>query len=496
MAKSGINTPTSGGVITPIEPGVIQRLVRGVRYIVSGVTDNDWFGPGQPLTPFAQEQAQGRQFDYPVLYNTRVVPRSNEPVSFAQMRALADNYDLLRLVIETRKDQFEALDWTVQPIDKKAKRDDRCKAAQEFLMSPDKEHTWETWLRMWLEDLFVIDAPTIYPRMTRGGQLYALDLMDGATIKRLIDVTGRTPAPPSPAYQQILKGLPAVDYSRDELLYMARNVRAHRLYGFSPVEQIITTVNIALRRQIHQLQYYTEGNMPDVMIGVPETWQPDQIAQFQTWWDALLQGNTAERRGAKFVPGGMQPYDTKAQALKDDYDEWLARVVCFCFSVSPTPFIKQQNRATAENAAEQALSEGLAPLQRYLKSHLDRIIQRHMGMPDLEFAWADMESVDPLTRAQVDQIYVETEVKTPDEVRADLGLQPLTQEQKDALKPPAPPPMPKPGGSDDEDEDGLPPEAAKVIAALLKKNGRGRGPHSLTASATASQSRVRRFARY
>ena len=54
--------------------------------------------------------------------------------------------------------------------------------------------------------MLVIDAATLYPRYNRGGSLYALDVIDGATIKVLIDENGRTPAPPDPAYQQILHG--------------------------------------------------------------------------------------------------------------------------------------------------------------------------------------------------------------------------------------------------------------------------------------------------
>jgi hypothetical protein len=65
----------------------------------------------------------------------------------------------------------------------------------------------------------LIDAPALCKRRTRGGALYALEPLDGATIKRLIDDWGRTPLPPPPAYQQILKGVPAVDYGADELIY-------------------------------------------------------------------------------------------------------------------------------------------------------------------------------------------------------------------------------------------------------------------------------------
>jgi hypothetical protein len=44
---------------------------------------------------------------------------------------------------------------------------------------------------MLVEDMLVIDAATIYPRYTRGGSLYSLDIVDGATIKPLIGEDGR-----------------------------------------------------------------------------------------------------------------------------------------------------------------------------------------------------------------------------------------------------------------------------------------------------------------
>ncbi len=78
----------------------------------------------------------------------------------------------------------------------------------------------------------------------------------------------------------MLKGLPAVDYAARDIVYRPRNVRAHRVYGFSPVQQVLMTVNIALRRQLWQLDYFTEGSIPDALIGVPQSWTPDQIRQF------------------------------------------------------------------------------------------------------------------------------------------------------------------------------------------------------------------------
>jgi hypothetical protein len=68
---------------------------------------------------------------------------------------------------------------------------------------------------MLLEDMLVIDAATIYPRFSRDGSLYSLDVIDGATITPLIGEDGRSPEPPDPAHQQILHGVPAADFSTD-----------------------------------------------------------------------------------------------------------------------------------------------------------------------------------------------------------------------------------------------------------------------------------------
>jgi hypothetical protein len=48
-----------------------------------------------------------------------------------------------------------------------------------------------------------------------------------------------------------------------------------------------------------------------------------------------------------------------------------------------------------------------------------------MGFPDLQFGWDDKEAQDPLERAQIDQIYVDSGVLTKDEIREEMGLEAL-----------------------------------------------------------------------
>ena len=119
----------------------------------------------------------------------------------------------------------------------------------------------------------------------------------------------------------MLHGVPAADFSADELLYLPRNMRSHWLYGFSPVEQIALTINIALRREQATLDYYNTGSIPDSFATLPKDWTVDQIRQFQDYLDALMSGARARRRMIKFMPAEFKLTETRQPPLKDMYDE-------------------------------------------------------------------------------------------------------------------------------------------------------------------------------
>jgi hypothetical protein len=430
----------AGARMRPIPKSIVQRALEGVRYAITGVAPTTWFGPSQPLAPMAPAEVVGRRFDYPTGYNLQYGPRAYEPVGFADLRALADNCDILRLVIETRKDQIEAQDWDIRPKKTGAGARPRAgafateiAAAKSFLAFPDREHDFAQWTRQLAEEMFVIDAASLYKRRDRKGRVCAFEIIDGTTIAPRIDSWGRTPAPPDVAYQQILHGVPAADYARggaavmttDELIYYPRNKRPGHVYGQSPVEQIILTANIVTRRSLHQLAYYTDGNLTDAVFTAPSGWTADQIATWQNFWNSLFAGNLRERRHGTWVPDGTKYVPLKDVVLKDAFDEYLARLVCFCFSISPQPFVAQVNRATAETAKEQAMEEGLGPVLAWFKRLIDRIVQLHLGYADLEFVWIDDREMDPSAADAIDVADVKAGIRTINEVRAGRGLDPL-----------------------------------------------------------------------
>ena len=72
------------------------------------------------------------------------------------------------------------------------------------------------------------------------------------------------------------------------------------------------------------------------------------------------------------------------------------------FSISPQGFLAQMNRATAETAQQTAISEGLAPIQSWVKQLVDYLLITEFDVPDLEFCWRDEREIDPQQAASVD----------------------------------------------------------------------------------------------
>jgi len=424
--------------MTQVEAGMVARAA-GMQGFDFGGPGGQWFGPGTPMAPQAPEDVQGRAWDYPFATNLQWGPRtepSDNAIDFPTLRRLADvaqgGLDLLRLAIETRKDQVAAQKWTLKPRDPKRK-DLEAKAEQlkrDLFYKPDGVNRYAQWQRGILEDYLTIDAVSIYKRPTAKRGIYTPEQVDGATIKRVLDAGGRTPLT-GPAYQQKLKGVAAVDYTVDELIYAPYNVLPYRIYALGRIEQFVGIVNVALRKQLSQLQFYTEGTVPDSLLQMPVDWQPDQIKKFQDWWDQMA-GDQVQKRRMKMIPGGnTNPYiQLKDPKLKDETDEWFARIICWCYSLSPSALVKDMNRATGQTNKETAKEEGLEPLKGWYKDLKDTILWECYGETDFEFTFLDEEVVDPKTKADVAGTLVDKKIIHVDEAREQYGMDPLTDDQR------------------------------------------------------------------
>jgi hypothetical protein len=404
--------------------------------------DDNWYSPFQPLAPFGPPyQTRPVEWDYPVGYNLNYIqPRMQ---LMEMLRGMRDSWGVLSTVISTRQDQLLRIPWTIQRRDKPRASSVAVDAMRKFFRRPDGILSYSQWTRKLTDDLLVIDAPTIYFARDRMGRPLHAEVMDGATVFPLIDDAGRRPESivevdkdgitylrRQPAFQQIRKGLPSIDLDESEVMYVPMRPRTYMpMFGYSGCEQILIEATEAIKKTFYQLSFWTEGSIPDLIITVPENWGPRQIAMFQAHCDAMLSGNTKLKSKIRFLPSGMKPFDIKnssGESLWSQRDETLIRLVCYAYSVSPTPFVKQTNRATAQNAQQSAEEEGLFPLMSYWKDDIiDPIIQEKFGYDDIEFVFQPRPEPDQEKAAKIHDLKIKNGEMSRNEAREEDGLEPI-----------------------------------------------------------------------
>ncbi|MEO7003532.1 MAG: phage portal protein [Ktedonobacterales bacterium] len=351
---------------------------------------NGMFPPGAPLTPTPGLDDDGpRQWAYPVGYNIAQRPRATEATSFEQLRNLAALYDGIQLCERVYFDLLGRLELRALPrAELLAQGEDAAaprwrepaRRIEALLESPDRAQDLRSWLVAFVRDLLELDAVAIYTRRTRGGALYALDLVAAETIKPLIDANGRPPQPPTPAYQQFLYGVPAGWYTLDELDYLRETARTESVYGVSRVERIILRVNQALRKQSFDLARFTDGATPLGVIQPPISlnWTPDQLETFERMFNGLLAGNDAWRVRAKALPPGATWQSLTGDDPLIEFDRFLLNVTVAAFGLTMDElgFTATSNRSVGQSQEAVIYRRAVAPVTGLIAGYLTRTIRR------------------------------------------------------------------------------------------------------------------------
>jgi hypothetical protein len=439
------------------------------------------FGPGNPIIPGAINpvnpatgRPEPRRYEYQVAQNINIVPTRLVP--FSTLRAAGDSIDILRRCIEVTKSKMNGLDFDivlgsdasekiaaesggdhVRAMAKaREKYTDEINRLREFWENPDKAngYTWQDWINIAIEDILVIDALAIYPQPTVGGDLYGFQILDGSTIKPLIDDRGMRPISPNAAFQQILYGFPRSEFSAteedpkadgeftsDQLAYMVRNRRSTTVYGFSPVERALPLADIYLRRQQWIRAEYTDGVMPELMFTTDEDWgtNPDLLLAYERILNDDLAGQTEQRKRARLLPKGLTPIVNEGygEKFKDTLDDYLVTSICGHFGVQPaeigfSPKSGLGGAGFSEGQAENGEALGIGPLANWISKQLTNLSYTYLGMPrELEFKLLTSERRDTEENARKNEIEVRSGGKSINERRSELGLPLLDTPQAD-----------------------------------------------------------------
>ena len=505
------------GAATVDQPAMLRALPRPSGWSASQ------FGPGVPLTPAAIDplnprtgRPEPRRYDYPVSWN---LSGRGRMTSWATLREAAE-IDLFRRCIEIRKDQLTGLDWdiiiTPEAIETAERAEEQSGAtstgalgdgeaptpgdsaddspasassaagkpsrkaietrlrsqydtaiakAKAFMRMPDRGNglTTPQWLGQLLEEVFVCDAAAIYPRLTNGGDLYSLEVLDGSTIKPLLDERGGRPQPPYPAFQQNLWGFPRGEFTADVdddgqipaayadgtadvdasaetdiLCYFRRVARVRSPYGLSAVEQALTDGALYVKRFKWMFSEYDEGTTVQGLFEVDPTvpYSPENIQELEREFNETFSGQTGARHLARFLPPGIHPVDQGAmgsdaiaEKYRPEYDLHLIKLVISHFDTVLTElgFTDAGSGALGSTGYHEGMAETQfrkrRPIVTYIESIVSYLLHRFLDMPEeLAFSFLGLDSEDDPSADEQDMQLQNAGVLTINERRDKMGL--------------------------------------------------------------------------
>lgn len=395
-----------------------------------------FLGPGIPVTPINQTEEPPVQFDYTPGINLQMIPRAGYGMlSFAVLRNFADLCEEVRIVIEAIKREIRSLTFDIQPESKAISGDftEEIKRLRKFWKKPDGQTTFDGWINSLLEEILVVDAATLWIAKDRANIVKRVEIVAGDTIRPLMDNRGRTPIHPLPAYIQVRKGIPLNWYTSEAMLYRPFSTSTRSPYGRSPTEYVIVTINEAIRRKLAAMEYWDTTNIPEAMLGMPDTWTQEQIETFQMYFDAMLAGNLDKLRRLKMVPtqqGRLPIYEFRRPMPDAQLHEWTLKMAGWAFGFLPSEFgmVPGQGlggRGFVEGQENVQYRFGIGPLIQYLEAIISEVVQMQTEAP-LRGKFVDVgPSEDDMTRAQLRALQLQNGVIDLNVWRAEAGQPPV-----------------------------------------------------------------------
>ena len=430
------------------------------------------FSSGLPLIPGAinpvneDGRPDPRRYEFTVAQNLNVT--ENRLVPFKTLRAAADQIDILRKCVEVRKAKLTGKKWDIVLSESASERiiaesgGDHIRAMakarekfapeiarlRSFWETPDPQNglNFTDWFNMAIEEIDVLDALAIWPQLKANGEIRGLQILDGSTIKPLLDDRGMRPEPDfGPAFQQILFGFPRSEFhatqddeqsdgefNSDELAYLVRNRRSNSVYGYSPVERALPMASIYLLRQQWLRAEFTDGVMPKAWLELPADSgiTPENIKYYEQIFNDDLRGQIEARQNLRFLlPGGKLMYEPGyAEKFNDRLDDYLVTSITGHFGVLPTEIGFSAKTGLGGSGHQQGESEaanaiGIKPTSEWFSQQLSNLSYRWLGMPrELEFKFMDSERDNNEETAKRDDIRTRNGSVSINENRSDLGL--------------------------------------------------------------------------
>lgn len=291
-----------------------------------------------------------------------------------------------------------------------------------------------TFIAQIVEDLLCFDAGAWEyvpkPKFVNNNNVLALETVPGYTLATRLDWSGD---PNEPRWMQLLEnGRAGAQFLDREIEYLSMRKRSWTPFGVSPLEVVCDIMDSWLGITSYQRRVASEA-YPPIML-VMKGMDQSQLNVVKSWWDNEIKGRATP--GFIGWPSDVDSIDMKPggdNMLMLAYQEMLVRTISFAFDLKPLDFSIERdvNRTTAEVQRISSLREGPKSIARVIAAKFNQRVlpmlaklKNDPNILKLEFFWLNIDPADDKAQAEAFQIYSNSEVMLPDEIRAELDLEP------------------------------------------------------------------------
>lgn len=371
-----------------------------------------------------------RQTDsYPYQYGYGGRKGNNQPTmkkTPTNLRMLSES-PIPRRAINVIKNGITKLNWSVAAIDENEteKYKEICKVIENTLLKPNPADSFRSWVEQIIEDMLVCSAGST-EILKAGDPLkpFRMYPVDAFSVELYPEWDGK---PDSYRFAQRVNGS-YVHLEAREMMYIRMNPRTNTPFGLSPLEVVWESVNSFITSH-RQAAKQTSNSVLRKIINLGKSADSKAVSAFRHYWEYEVMG-----RGINPIIGGESPSvldlgATDDKALFIEWQRFLIEIVAIAFDLSPKKLgqTKDVNRSTADSEDEDTEStvQNVAEnIVEHINNHIIDGIFKMGGKIEFKFHYGTSLK-DQKLKADIDAIYLDRRVSTPDEVRDELARKAL-----------------------------------------------------------------------
>lgn len=385
------------------------------------------------LKRFLEEDGPPQKTDnFPWFFVTPTQAKIPQPkaINYNYLRSLARS-PIPRRGINVIKNQVASMPWHIsvrEGVRDKRKHEKEIANWTRWLRKPNSTETWMKFIMRVVEDIMVLDAGVFEPTFANGrAWMYSVD---GSTVYFVSGWDGSGPR----YYQMVPRptGDPyGIPLENEDITYIMANPSTFWPYGLSPLEIAAREIEYLLGARDYAGNTANKAN-PKKMLDLGRSSDSDHVNQFRAYWASEVAG-----RGVTPIVGGTDRVGVVDVGAKDDqglyllWQQFLIRIIANAFNLPPVKFglTADVNRSTAESGDQASDEEAVRPIAELIRDAINDFIWS-CGYTDIELRYRyDMSPQQIQARALALRNETESEIRSIDEGRAELGLPPHEDEE-------------------------------------------------------------------